>query len=278
MMANLTAPAPAEPERRSSSDPTAGEWAHDVEDIRTFTYLAVYGAAAAGTEAELPSAAFETWVSALPRFTPEFGLSDLQERIQRLNVASLASVSNVARAVNDLAGFLAVVEALPAHVRASLSNLDENGASALTRTLQAFAASRKHTPDQNLDYAGPWADTPTVREYLGNKSRQAISRRVATRTLLGVKFNDDNLYYPVRQFVNHSVVPGLKDVLDELSKGVASPKVWSTWLAGPALVASAEDAELLVEVDGRTWWDELAAGNVDTVLAEARRDAARWAA
>ncbi|MFU8946166.1 hypothetical protein ACLRGF_05460 [Mycetocola zhadangensis] len=115
----------------------------------------------------------------------------------------------------------------------------------------------------NVQYAGPWADLGTVCKYL-SKTPEGVVRMVENFELLGCKFNDAKVYFPVRQFADHTVVDGLGEVLRVLNTGISSPKVWSTWLAGPG-------------PDGQqTIWDALRDGRKREVLIEAAHDAARW--
>lgn len=116
----------------------------------------------------------------------------------------------------------------------------------------------------NAEYAGPWADSPTVRSYLGRTSTE-IARMVDDLELLGAEFSDSNVYFPVRQFSDGTVVDGLRDVLRVLKSGIRSPQVWATWLTGPG------------PDNSQTIWDALREGRKAEVLIEAEHDAGRWA-
>lgn len=110
--------------------------------------------------------------------------------------------------------------------------------------------------------AGPWASLQEVRKYLGLAADSEVERMVEQRELLGCNFRDHQLYFPIRQFVDHTVVVGLNDVLIILGSGIASPQVWATWMAAAP--------------DGITAWEQLRKGDIDAVIADARRDASRW--
>lgn len=117
----------------------------------------------------------------------------------------------------------------------------------------------------SVEYAEPWADSPTVRRYLGRTSTE-ITRMVDDLELWGAEFSDGNVYFPVRQFSGGTVVDGLSEVLRVLKSGIPSPQVWATWLAGPG------------PDDSQTIWDALRGdGREAEVLIEAKHDAPRWA-
>lgn len=131
-------------------------------------------------------------------------------------------------------------------------------------------SDRDNASRTNADHVGPWTDIHEAARHL-RVSPSRILARVERRELLGMRFGDGELYLPVRQFLGSGrVVPGLREVLDELATGIDSPQVWGTWLACPA------GPMLAGEGDHPTGWDLLAAGEVEMVLLEARRDASRW--
>jgi hypothetical protein len=131
-------------------------------------------------------------------------------------------------------------------------------------------ADRDDAAQTNVEYVGPWADIHEAAKHL-RVSPSEVSARVERRELLGMRFADGDLYLPVRQFFgNGRIVPGLREVLDELATGIDSPEVWATWLAAPA------EPMLGGEGDHPTGLDLLTAGEVKTVLLEASRDASIW--
>lgn len=115
----------------------------------------------------------------------------------------------------------------------------------------------------NVEVAGPWASLQAVSEYL-HLSEDEVEAKVNRRELLACKFRDGHLYFPTRQLVNGSIVKGLPEVLDALARGIDSPQVWSTWMAGTL-------------EGGTSAWEQLRAGRVEGVLSEVSRDADRWA-
>jgi hypothetical protein len=73
------------------------------------------------------------------------------------------------------------------------------------------------TENSNVLLAGPWASLQAVREYLGLTADSEVERMVDQRELLGCRFRDHQLYFPIGQFVDHTVVAGLNDVLTILA-------------------------------------------------------------
>lgn len=67
------------------------------------------------------------------------------------------------------------------------------------------------------DRLGPWANQPTVVDTLHVSDTTLASMR-ASRELLAVDFGGE-LYYPLGEFLNGSVVAGLGLVLNALSAG-----------------------------------------------------------
>jgi hypothetical protein len=120
------------------------------------------------------------------------------------------------------------------------------------------------TSKSNVEYSGPWANAATTAEYLGVSEAELEAMREG-HEILECTFADGQTYYPVRQFSGGKLVPGLREVLDVLFTGVSSEQVAATWLAGPA-----DDGTR------RTVWEQLADGDVKSVLAVARQDASRW--
>jgi hypothetical protein len=77
----------------------------------------------------------------------------------------------------------------------------------------------------SVEYAGPWTDIHEAARHLRVSPSQILTR-VERHELLGMRFGDGELYLPVRQFSERGrVVPGLREVLDELATGIDSPEV-----------------------------------------------------
>lgn len=131
-------------------------------------------------------------------------------------------------------------------------------------------ADRDDASRTNVEHVGPWTDIHVAARHLRVSPAEVLAR-VVRRELLGMRFADGELYLPIRQFVeNGRVVPGLREVLDELATGIESPEAWGTWLAAPA------GPMLAGEGEQPTGWDHLAAGEIETLLREARQDASLW--
>jgi len=130
------------------------------------------------------------------------------------------------------------------------------------------AAPLEPSPLEEL--VGPFYDTAGLRAWLG-VSRQAVLERVKTHTLLGMQTGDRTWVYPAWQFRktgNGETIPHLAEVLRILAKAIDDPWTWALWLQAP-------DEDL----DGMTSAQWLESGRDPApVLAEARADAARWAA
>jgi hypothetical protein len=122
--------------------------------------------------------------------------------------------------------------------------------------------------DRLTDRQGPWVSAASVMEGL-QVGRAALAKQRTAHRILGVRFADRTFYYPSRQFRDGRVIDGLRQVLDALAVGSDDPDTWAAWMAGPADAA---------EPEGDSMWDLLREGEVDAVVREARRDAARWAA
>lgn len=117
---------------------------------------------------------------------------------------------------------------------------------------------------------GPFYDTPGLIGWLGI-SRQAVDARVRKHTLLGLPTAANrSRVYPTWQFRDDgSAIPHLREVLDVLASGSPDPWTWALWLS-----SCSEDAYR--GLSAARWLDQGRAP--DVILAEARADAARWAA
>lgn len=110
---------------------------------------------------------------------------------------------------------------------------------------------------------GPCYTSGSLQTELGVK-RGAISRAVKELRLLRLETTDGRNLYPAFQVRHGALVPGLDRILRVLRAGIDDPWTWAQWLN--------------TELDGVRNIDRLAAGDIETLLAEARSDAAAWAA
>lgn len=116
----------------------------------------------------------------------------------------------------------------------------------------------------------PWADivgscytSGSLQRELGIK-RGAVSKAVKEMRLLRLSTSDGKTLYPTFQVRHGRLVPGLDRVLRELSEGINDPWTWAQWLN--------------TEYEGARAIDRIAAGDIESVVLEARNDAAAWAA
>lgn len=110
------------------------------------------------------------------------------------------------------------------------------------------------------DQVGPFLDTEGVSRMLDGVSRQAISQRARAGRLLALRTGNDRLVYPLWQFRQGAVLPGLARVLR--AAGFDPERPTTGWMLASWLTT--EDPDL-----GGTPTEVLAAGNVDPVLAAA---------
>lgn len=122
----------------------------------------------------------------------------------------------------------------------------------------------KHEADALI---GPFYDTPTLAAWRG-VTRQALSKAVAKRDLIGLKIGDGSLVFPSFQFgVHGAALPNLRQVL-----ALVDPDRIDPW--GSALWLNTEADEF----GGTTAAQALRDGRDEQVLAAARRAAHAWAA
>lgn len=110
---------------------------------------------------------------------------------------------------------------------------------------------------------GPVYRQSDVAGLLG-KSKQAVS---ADGGLLRLELRNGQLGYPVLQFDGRQVLSGLREVVATLTPAVASAWTIASWLTSPQ-----------PSWDGARPLDRLRAGEVDDVVAAARRMAQGMAA
>ncbi|WP_241387694.1 hypothetical protein [Rhodococcus sp. CH91] len=112
---------------------------------------------------------------------------------------------------------------------------------------------------------GPFYDTAGLTRWWGI-SRQAVSKKVATHTLIACQLDEGQWVYPVWQFTSSGTVhPTLIPVWKTL-RAAADPWTCALWLCAP------QDA-----LDGRTAAQWLTEDRpLEPVLTAARADAQRW--
>ena len=111
------------------------------------------------------------------------------------------------------------------------------------------------------EHAGPFLDTEGVMAVLDGVSKQAVSQRVRAGRLLALRTGSGQLVYPLWQFVDGGLLPGLPDVLEAAGLDPDRPATgWTvaSWLA-------TEDPDL-----GGAPRTLLAAGRLGPVLRAAR--------
>ncbi|MGI8868222.1 MAG: hypothetical protein ACR2F6_05060 [Mycobacteriales bacterium] len=126
-------------------------------------------------------------------------------------------------------------------------------------------------PHPLAERTGPFYDTPGLVRWLGI-TRQALDARVRNRTLLGLPTAGGGpRVYPVWQFSSgdKAVIPHLQQVLRILASGSSDPWTWALWL-------SSRNDETYDGLSAAAWLD--GGRGPEPILAEARADAARWAA
>jgi hypothetical protein len=125
----------------------------------------------------------------------------------------------------------------------------EGGVVALARRVNA------HRLVERLDaFRAAALSTDEARAALGGVSRQAVSSRVASGTLLALEIGGRS-WFPDWQFGESGVLPGLPDVLRVLMRGGRG-----------ALAADALARKALPEEGGRSVADLLAAGRVEDAV------------
>lgn len=128
-----------------------------------------------------------------------------------------------------------------------------------------LAAALTAAMPSSFDAYGPFYDTAGLTMWLGI-SRQAVEKRAAGHRLLAVKTTDRHVLYPTWQFdaSSRSVPQALRDVLQVLLPAAESPWTVAAWLRSPP--ADGEPDAIA----------RIAAGESESVLRDARRDAERW--
>lgn len=119
-------------------------------------------------------------------------------------------------------------------------------------------------PSRLSEIIGPCFSTSSLTAFL-HISPEAVTQRVDDYRLLRLRTSDHVSLYPGLQFAGRHTVPGLREVLLELARGIDDPWTWAQWLAS----ASESGPPPVVR---------LREGDVGAVVSEARRVAAAWAA
>lgn len=126
------------------------------------------------------------------------------------------------------------------------------------------ALPTSHVYDQLV---GPFYDTNGLTRWWG-VSRQAISKKVATGTVIACQLADGQWVYPVWQFTTARTVHPNLISLWKILREAADPWTCAVWLRSPQQ-----------ELDNRSAVDWVVSGNPNEApLAVARADAERWAA
>lgn len=148
--------------------------------------------------------------------------------------------------------------------RTTLSDLMATRPSAAPRNIADIS-----TDDRDyFDSIGPWVRGNVVAQKFG-KTLETIGNYRKSNRMLGVGFGETKLtyYYPVQQFRNGNVIPGLKRVLDALEPGFVSAASRAGWLAARAYEETDESR-----------WSVLGRGEVELVVSWAKEDAERLTA
>jgi hypothetical protein len=110
--------------------------------------------------------------------------------------------------------------------------------------------------DDILQAEGGTVDVETAARLLGI-SRQAVDRRRRSNTLLGLSVGRRGYRYPLWQFTQSGVLPGLRGVLHQLAQD-------GPWFAAAWVLGSNS------RLEGQRPLDALRSGNVEAVLQAAR--------
>ncbi|PWC06573.1 hypothetical protein DF223_10750 [Mycetocola zhujimingii] len=106
-----------------------------------------------------------------------------------------------------------------------------------------------------LGRTGPWLDEASVLDLL-HTSRGELEGMLERQELLRAEFADGTVLYPLWQFADARVVPGLRDVLQLLLKEGASMDGCILWLSSAG-------------EDGNAMWWNLRMGRLPLVLRSA---------
>jgi hypothetical protein len=139
----------------------------------------------------------------------------------------------------------------------------------LAERMAAALPDAAHPLDVEL---GPFYDTAGLSTWWG-VSRQALADRVRRGTLLACRTADGHLVYPAFQFSRDGAVrPGIADVVAVFSRHRVDGWTAAVWLTTPSPVFEGDSAvdHLVVH--------RASASSVARVVAQARADAAAWAA
>lgn len=114
---------------------------------------------------------------------------------------------------------------------------------------------------------GPFYDTAGLTQWW-SVSRQAVNKAVAADSVIACRLADGQWVYPTWQFTDTGTVHPHLIVLWKILRVAADPWTCAIWLRSPQ-----------PELDDRSASDWITEGNpLDTAMALADADAARWAA
>ncbi|MEW1835945.1 hypothetical protein [Microbacterium sp. NPDC079995] len=126
--------------------------------------------------------------------------------------------------------------------------------------------TRPPEPNPWPDVIGPcYTDDSLLRE-LGTQEAD-ITDAAHRLEILQLVTAEGVSVYPAFQVRNHQIMAGLNVVLRELTKGPYSPPMWAQWL---------NKSTRRPDGSTRRRIDELAAGELDALVLEARNTAAAW--
>lgn len=113
----------------------------------------------------------------------------------------------------------------------------EDLAETLARAL--YTATQKHLenyrkPTNALDLVGKMYTTAAAREYLGGITSQALNDRINKKTILRVKDGKGRNGYPLFQFRDGAMDPGVQKIIQTLLKGNFSEWQTAIWLTIPS--------------------------------------------
>lgn len=114
---------------------------------------------------------------------------------------------------------------------------------------------------------GPCYRASSLARELG-WTQEKVTAAAAALKLLELETADDVRVYPAFQLWEGRVLDGLADVLQVLSTGTSGKWTWAQWLNAPVDDVTGESAPSAIE--------QLRAGQLDSVLRDARHAAAAW--
>jgi len=131
---------------------------------------------------------------------------------------------------------------------------------------ERIAKSMPLVKSRLAEVVGPCYTSGSLQAAIGI-SREGVRKAAEQRRLLRLPTAEEGTFvYPAFQVREGKLITGLRDVLDALAEGSPRPWTWATWLNTPT------------GDNQHRYIDQLAAGDVEGVVRDARRTAAAWAA